>query len=117
MKYTFEGIGDKSATAVMLLMSATGYGHWFTIGLQGSIIHFVLKLFFMWIASNGLVILNIGISNIQIWAEKGTYDGTMDGAIKLVESKKGGLTDDEKKKIDDRVIAAFNKFASFQLNP
>lgn len=113
MKYKFEGIGEKSATAVMLLLAATPYGHWFTIGPQGKIVHYLLQQFFMWVASNGLILLNIGIADLETNLEKSAFDGSLESALKLVEASKMGLTDAQKKAIDDRVIAAFDKFASF----
>lgn len=113
VKYQFENIGEKSATAVMLLLAATPWGVGLTVGIQGTILHWMLKWVFVWCASNGLVLLNIGIADIETSLEKSAFDGSLDSAFALIDAKKDGLTDAEKIKIDARVISAFNKFASF----
>lgn len=113
MKHRFEGIGDKAATATMLLLAAEPWGVWFTVGFQGTVVHWILKQFYMWMADRGLIMLNSGIAEIEVMQQKSGFNGSLEDAFKLIDQAKGGLTDAQKKAIDDKVIRAFDKFADF----
>lgn len=115
MKYRFEGIGEKSAIVAMAALASSPLA-WFTVGVQGKITFFILKMVFMGAASIGLVVLNVGIAKVETMIEKNGFDGSWESAEKLIrEIKEQGreLTDEEKKRIDDPVRAAFRKFARF----
>lgn len=112
MKYQFSGIGDKTATITMMLLASTPLA-FLTIGFWGTITHWALSRLYMWLASNGLILLNIGIANIQVALQRDDWDKALAEAWAIVDNKTKELSDAEKKKIDDRVRAAHRKFAAF----
>lgn len=115
MKYKFEGIGEKSAVAAMAAL-ATSPLAWLTVGIQGKITFVLLKWLFMGFASIGLQLANVTIEYVSGILERKGFDGSWDMAEKLIaEIKLQGreLTDEEKRRIDDPVKAAFRKFARF----
>lgn len=67
----------------------------------------------MWMADKGLIILNIAAADINTIAEKESFDGSFDEAFKEIHESKDRLTPEQKKAIDDKVIFAFRKFATF----
>lgn len=72
-----------------------------------------LKWFYMWLADHGLIAMNVGIADLEVMSQESGFNGSLDDAFKIIEARKDGLTDAEKKKIDDRVISAFDKFSDF----
>lgn len=86
---------------------------WLTTGLVGKITFWFLTKFTEWLASNGLIILNIGVANVQTLIEKSAFDKTFEEAFKAIHGNPDRLTEEQKKSIDDKVISAFRKFASF----
>lgn len=112
-KYKFEGIGKASATATFLALAAKPELLVLTQGPVGKVIFFLLTWFYSALASMGLVMLNVGISNIQILAQKEGFDATWDEVFKVINEKGDTLTEAEKKALDDKVIAAHNKFGTF----
>lgn len=112
MKYRFEGIGEASAVATMTALAGSPFS-FLAAGALGSLVFFLLKLFYMWLASAGLVVLNIGVAKLITLSEQAEFDGSFDEAFRLIKEKGGKLTEDEKRRIDAKVIAAFRKFGTF----
>lgn len=111
-KYNFEGIGKATALLLFSGLAASPFA-WFTVGLQGKIVFWLLTQLGKWFASTGLVLLNVGIANVQVLSQQSNYDGAFDVAFRAIADRNGRLTLAEKKAIDDRVIAAFDRFADF----
>lgn len=112
MKYKFEGIGKFQATWQFALLASSPFA-FLTNGFFGKIVFWFLVRFNMKAASKGLVLANVGISKLQVRAEEKEYNEIFDEAFKQINEKKGRLTDEEKKSIDDKVISAFERFAVF----
>lgn len=112
-KYKFEGIGKASATATFLAMSLDPRFASLTQGFTGKVIFSLLTYFYSGLASIGLVVLNIGISRIQVISERKEFDGSFDDAFKIINEKGSRLTKEERDAIDMRVINAHNHFGSF----
>ena len=78
--------------------------------------NFLLTGIFSALASVGLVILNVGAAAVENLIDQHNFDGSFDTAEKLVDSIRQtgkAITPEQAKAIDDPVIAAFRKFASF----
>lgn len=112
MKYRFEGIGATSATLTIAALAASPLA-WFTQGLQGRIVFHLLKWLYMGLASKGLIVLNIGVSKVEVLVQKGQFDGSMDEAFKIINERQGKLTPEEIHSIDSKVIVALRKFGRF----
>ncbi len=115
MKYEFEGIGAVSATAAMVALAGSPLKA-LVAGPLGRIVFFALKLFFMAAASKGLILVNVGIADVRTIMEQGGFDGSWSAAekaIKKIKDQGRELTSAEIKAIDQPVIDAFRKFATF----
>lgn len=116
MKYKFEGIGATGASIIMAGLGANPSTAWIATGFIGKVVFFVVKLFCMWLASLGLIVLNVGAEKLATINDEGKYDGSWDtaeNAIKKIRDQGRDLTDEEIKAIDQPVIDAFRKFAGF----
>lgn len=111
MKHKLEGIGEAGAILMMSTL-ATSFPL-ATTGLQGKILFILLKIFHMALASAGLIVVNIGVAKVETLIEHKDFDGSFDKAFEIINKKKGQFTDEEAKKIDDAVIDAYRKFATF----
>lgn len=110
-KYKFDGIGKFSAVIVLRVLDKQPWGVWFTVGLPGKITFFILKKIFAYFASYGVVIANITIESVNEAIEKGHFDDALsDEVFKQINQ---GITPEQGEAIDNKVIDAFNKFATF----
>lgn len=114
MKHQLDGIGGAAATGTMMLLATTPLA-WLGVGAWGTATHFILTKFYTWLAGNGLILANVGISNVQIAMEKNEWERVIAEAWEIVDDKTKELSDAEKKRIDDRVRAAHRKFGAFRL--
>lgn len=112
-KHDFKGIGKASALLVMTAMAANPATLALSQGFLGQIINWGLTMLFSRLASLGLVVLNIGVVSVETLAEAKEFDGSFDEAFAIINKKGKGLTDDEIKAIDNKVISTFRKFATF----
>lgn len=86
------------------------------MGIPWKILSWILIKFFSALASCGLVLLNVGAARIETLVDGKNFDGAWDSAeefIAAIRNTGRELTPAEIKKIDDPVIAAFRKWASF----
>ncbi len=81
-----------------------------THGFLGRITFFFLTKVGSWLANQGLALLNIGIDELRIAAQKDDYEKAIEEALKSVGEAKQKLTPAEIKAIDDKVKKAFRKF-------
>ena len=112
----FAKIGEASASIVLAALSANPAFAALTTGLTGKIVFFVFKIIFMFLASLGLIVLNVGAATIQTIVDKTDYNGTWDEAERIIDQIRNSgreLTPEEVKAIDGPVIAAFRKFGRF----
>lgn len=112
-KHDFKGIGKASALMVMTAFAGNPATLFLSQGIAGRIINYGLTILFSRLASLGLVVLNVGVVTVETLAEAKEFDGSFDEAFAIINKKGKGLTDEEIKAIDNKVIAAFRKFAVF----
>lgn len=116
MKYKFEGFGETGAAMIMAALALNPATVFLTQGFLGKIVFFIAKYFCMLLASNGLIVMNLGAAKISVLLDEHNYDGTWEKAeeiLKKIRDTGRELTDEEIKDIDAPVIDAFRKFASF----
>lgn len=111
-KHEFTGIGSASATLTFVALAGSPLA-FLTQGLLGKITHCILTQVYSRLASQGLVVLNIGVARVQTMAERKDFDGTFDEAFELINKRGGKLSDEEIKRIDSKVIDSLRKFTDF----
>lgn len=111
-KHELTGIGSASATLTFVALAGSPLA-FLTQGFLGKITHYILTQIYSRLASQGLVVLNIGVARVQTMAERKDFDGTFDDAFDLINKSGGRLSPDDIKAIDDRVISALRKFTDF----
>lgn len=115
-KNRFEGIGAASAKAVLALFASSPSTAFLSTGITGRIASWFISGLFSKMASVGLVIMNIGAAKVETLIDGNKFEGTLDSAealIKAIRDTGRDLTPEEIVSIDDPVIAAFRKWASF----
>ena len=61
-----------------------------------------------WLANKGLIVINIGAAFVEGDIDQKKFDAAIEEG--LAKLKIGGLTDEQKKEIDAKVIDAIRKF-------
>jgi hypothetical protein len=112
-KYEFDGIGKAGAMATFAALALNPATLPLTQGFWGKILFYALTWFYARLASVGLVVLNIGIANVETLLQEKEFNGSFDEAFQIINQKGGKLTEAEKASIDAKVIAAFRKFGVF----
>lgn len=105
-KYSFNGIKKWGAKGITLALSSTPWG--LTI-LKFPLINFFIETFVNWLASNGLILLNIGDIYINGNLDQKALDKALDEGVARVRLAQGTLTPEEIEEIDNAVIDAANK--------
>lgn len=116
MLYKFTGIGEASASVILAVLMSNPATAYLATGLMGKITFFICKIFSMWLASIGLIVMNVGEAKLATIIDAGKFDDSWDTAenlIKKIRDTGRDLTPEEIKEIDDAVIVAFKKFATF----
>lgn len=116
MKYHFSGIGEASASVIIAVLASNPATAFLATGILGKITFFICKMFCMWLASIGLIIMNVGEAKLKTIIDEGNFNESWDTAenlIKKIRETGRDLTPEETKQIDDGVIDAFRKFATF----
>lgn len=116
MRHRFEGIGEASAAIILAGLSANPSTAFLAAGIIGKLVFFVAKIFCMMLANMGLIVMNVGAAKLQVILDEKNFDGSWEQAealIKKIRDTGRELTDEEIKSIDEPVIDAFRKFASF----
>jgi hypothetical protein len=108
-KYNFPGFKKAGAAAFRAVLVGTQWGSAALASPFRPIIDFLLEYASEWLANRGLLIINVGAIYVNGQFEQATFDAAFEDALK--KSKAPGLTDAQKKVIDDQVIKAFRPFA------
>lgn len=107
-KYSFPGIKKWGAKGISLALASTTWG----ASLAGSFLAPVLNVFLEqlvnWLANKGLIVVNIGAAFVEGEIDQKKFDSAIEEG--LARLKTGNLSDEEKKKIDQKVIDAIRKF-------
>lgn len=112
-KHKLSGIGEASAALVLAALSSNPATAALAVGFMGKIIYFLMSKIMTYLASSGLVLMNIGAERLSTAIDKAKFDGSFESAERLIdEIRRSGkdLTPNEIKEIDDRVIESFRKF-------
>lgn len=116
MKPLYWNIGKAGAAIIMAVFAATPATTFLTVGILGKIIFWILECICAYLASLGLIVLNVGAAKLDTIVDGGDFDGSWDTAEKLISGIRNtgrDLTPAEIKAIDQPVIDAFRKFANF----
>lgn len=117
MKITrFLGIGEAGAAMVLASLATNPAFLPFTTGIPGKILFYFFKFLFSYLASMGLIVLNVGAAQLETILAENNYDGTWESAekaIKAIRDTGRELTPEEVANIDGPVIEALRRFARF----
>lgn len=109
-KYDFPGIRKAGATAIKSLLSSYQWGAWILQTPFKAAIDFVLEWVTEWLANKGLILFNVGAFYVAGKFDQDAFDDAMDDGLK--KARVEGISDKQKKAIDDAVINAFRKFGT-----
>lgn len=107
-KYDFPGIRKAGTIALRAVVASTAWGAWLIKSPFNSIFEAASGWLSEWLANRGLIIINITAIYVSGEIDQSQFDKAFNKA--LDEVKLPGLTDEQKKGIDDKVINAFRKF-------
>lgn len=107
-KYDFPGIRKASTAGIKALLALTSWGAWLIASPFKGTLDLALDWFNEWLTNRGLVIINVGAFYVDGVFSQDKFDSEMESALKKAQTP--GLTDKQKKAIDDGVIEAFRKF-------
>ena len=82
-------------------------------GPLGWVAAIFLERLFNWLANKGIMLMNVGIINFQTDMDQKAFESAIESAYAQLEGKKNKLTKEELDAIDNKVIAAFDKFVVF----
>lgn len=107
-KYDFPGIRKAGTAGIRALLALTSWGVWLLASPFMVPIDYLLDWVSEWLANRGLVIVNIGAFYVAGKFDQAAFDDAMESGLKKATAP--GLSDKQKKAIDDAVIEAFRKF-------
>lgn len=107
-KYDFPGIRKAGTAGIKALLALTSWGTWIITSPFNPLIDFLLNWISEWLANRGLIIINVGAFYVSGMFDQKSFDAAMEDGLKKASAP--GLTDKQKKVIDDAVIEAFRKF-------
>lgn len=108
-KYDFPGIRKAGRIALQVVLSGTSWGASIIASPFWPIIEMISDWCIEWLTNKGLIIVNVGAIYVNGEFQQSAFDKAFDDAI--AKSKAPGLTDAQKKVIDDQVKNAFRAFA------
>ncbi len=114
MRHQFENIGEASAAMVIAALSSNPSMLFLTKGILGKFTFLVLKILFMYLASIGLIALNVGAEKLKTISDADNFEDSFTNAeamIKKIRDAGNELTPEQIAEIDNGVIDAFRKFA------
>lgn len=107
-KYDFPGFRKAGTAALTAALATTAWGAWLIKSPFKPLFNFAAGLASEWLANRGLLIINLGAIYVGGELDQSKFDKAFDDALEKI--KVPGLTDAQKKGIDDDVIKAFRKF-------
>jgi hypothetical protein len=116
LKHKFDGIGQTAASIIMAGLAANPSTAILASGFLGKVMFIIFKYICMMLANLGLIVMNVGAEKLETIVAAGDFDGSWEKAEEMlnkIRQEHREMTPDEIKKIDDGVITAFRKFASF----
>lgn len=107
-KYDFPGIRKAGSAALKAVVAGTGWGAWIIASPFKPVFDAAAEWLSEWLANRGLLIINLGAIYVAGELDQKKFDEAFDQALEKV--KVPGLTEDQKRGIDNEVIAAFRRF-------
>lgn len=108
-KYDFPGIRKAGTAALRVVLASTSWGAWLIASPFKKLIDLASQWAVEWLSNRGLIIINLGAIYVNGEFDQSKFDKAMDDG--LAKAKAPGLSDAQKKAIDDEVIKAFRPFA------
>lgn len=108
-KYDFPGIKKAGAAAIAAVLSSTGWGSSLLAGPFKKVTIKLIEVLVGYLASKGLLIINLGAIYVEGEIDQSRFDKAMDSALEAIRLK--NLTPEQIKALDDEVIKAFRNFA------
>ncbi len=116
-KYNFPGIQKAGIAAIKALLATTGWGlailanpfFKFFEPAEDLILDWVIN----WMASQGLIVLNLGAIYVNGEIDQHLFDKALDEGLTKIELGRDKLSAEDGKKIDDDVIQAARRFIDF----
>lgn len=109
-KYDFPGIRRAGATAFKLVLAGTGWGAKLIASPFWPIIKMMIEWCAEYLANKGLLVINVGAIYVNGEFDQARFDKAFEEGIQ--KAKAPGLTDAQKRMIDDEVIKAFRRFGA-----
>lgn len=113
-KYDFPGIQKAGMAGLKALLASFTWGAAFLAGPFKFIPDMVFEMLLNWLASEDLIVLNIGAIYIDGHFDQASFDKSIEEGLTRV---KKGVTPEQGKAIDDAVIEAFRKFVPYSSKP
>lgn len=107
-KYDFPGIRKAGTAALTAVVAGTAWGAWIIASPFKPVLDGFTGWLSEWLANRGLLIINLGAIYVAGEIDQAKFDEAFDQALN--KAKIPGLTDKQKKGIDDEVIKAFRRF-------
>ena len=107
-KYDFGGIKKWGAKGLTLALASTTWGASVVGSVFQPVINVLLEFFVNWLTNKGLILINIGATIVEGEIDQKKFDQAIEEGLAKV--KIPGLTDKEKKAIDEKVVLAIRKF-------
>ncbi len=111
-KYDFPGIRRAGALGLRALVAGTTWGAAIIAGPFRGVFNVLAEWVSEWLTNRGLLLINVGAIYVNGEFDQGRFDAAFDEGIQ--KAKAPGLTDAQKKVIDDEVINAFRRFGRIQ---
>lgn len=108
-RYNFPGIRKAGAAGLKLVLASTTFGKWLITSPFKKVFDLFAEWAVEWLTNRGLVIINLGAIYVNGEFDQAKFDKAMD--LGLEKAKVPGLTDAQKKIIDDEVLKSFRAFA------
>lgn len=113
-KYDFPGIRKTARAAVTALIAGTAWGSWILSTPLKLLVDKALEWLAEYLANKGLVLINVGVFYVAGKFDQDAFDSAMDAGLE--KAKVPGLTDEQKRAIDEEVKKAFRRFGRINVN-
>ncbi len=108
-KYDFPGIRKAGAVALRVVLASTSWGAWLIASPFKRLIDLASEWAVEWLTNRGLIIINLGAIYVNGEFDQAKFDKAIEDGI--AKAKVPGLSEAQKKAIDDEVIKAMRPFA------
>lgn len=107
-KYDFPGIRKAGTAALRAVLVSTSWGAALVTGPFKGSVDLVVEWFSELLTNHGLIVINVGAIYVNGEFDQDAFDKAMEEGLE--KAKAPGLSDAQKKVIDDEVLKAFRRF-------